>query len=120
MKQTKIIIGLVIWLGCCSIILYFLYMNRVESAFGDIKEKTKNSNVLEKELGKIQKVKFNNFMSWISKEQGKDCIKLIVKTQNKKYNICAIIEQQEETYNTTGYIIGDKIIKEKRISTVKE
>lgn len=121
MKQTKkIVIILVIWLSCCSIILYFLYMNRVENAFGNIKEETKRSNVLEKKLGKIQEVKFNNFMRWISKEKGKECIKLIIKTKNKKYNICTIIEKQEESYHTTGYIIGDKITKENKFSTAKE
>lgn len=114
--MKKIVIFLVIWFSCCSIILYFLYMSRVEKAFKNIKEETKNSTVLEKQLGKIQEVKFNNFMKWISNEQGKDCIKLTVKTKNKKYNICTIIEKQEKSYHTTGYIIDDKIIKEQKTS----
>ena len=118
--MKKIVIILILWFSCCSIILYFLYMNRVENAFGNIKEETKNSMVLEKKLGKIQEVKFNNFMRWISKEQGKDCIKLTVKRKNKKYSICTIIEKQEKTYHTTGYIIGAKVIKEKKTSAIKK
>ena len=51
--MKKIVIILILWFSCCSIILYFLYMNRVENAFGNIKEETKNSMVLEKKLGKI-------------------------------------------------------------------
>lgn len=113
-KQTLILVSaiLIIYLLLC-LLLFNMYMKRVEKAFKNIKEDTEQSAFLEKEIGKIQKVKFNNFMKWISHKKGKECIEMSVSTSNDKYNICVIIEKKNQGYESKGYIIDNHIYIQK-------
>jgi hypothetical protein len=113
MNKEKILVICVIGI-VVAMSLYLLfqvsYMARVESAFGDIREEAKDSYVLEKELGEIQDVKFDNYMQWISQDQGEDCVKMVVVTEDNRYPICTMVEKNNQKYYSTGYIIGNHII----------
>lgn len=97
-------------------IIYFAYMNRVENSFKTIKDSVINSKVLEKEIGKVKKVKFNNFMQWISSKDNESCVKVKVTTEDKKYNVCAILATDEiekiEDVKVIGYFINGKKYEE--------
>lgn len=113
MNKEKILVICVIGI-VVAMSLYLLfqvsYMARVESVFGDIREEAKDSYVLEEELGEIQDVKFDNYMQWISQDQGEDCVKMVVVTKDNRYPICTMVEKNNQEYYSTGYIIGNHII----------
>ena len=60
---------LIIFLGVCSILMIIFYIIRIDQTFSNARKDTKNSVILNKTLGKIEKVKYNNYLSWeIEKE----------------------------------------------------
>jgi len=119
MKKSKIILKtiviIIVWNLVFIPILYFAYMNRVENTFKYVRDYTLNSKVLEKEIGKIEKVRFNNFMQWISSKNSESCIKLNVTTKDRKYNVCAILHsdkfKNKDDIKIIGYFIDDKKIE---------
>ena len=110
--MKKVVIVLSIWFIIIGSLYYIFYMKRVDATFHKNKNDTLNSKILNKKLGKIEKVKYNNFLLWISKEQEYNCIKLKVYTKNKKYNICAILKDFSYETDTIGYIVDNKIYME--------
>lgn len=116
-KIILLIIGIIIlWNFVFISIIYFVYMSRVENTFKSVKDSTINSKVLENEIGKVKKVKFNNFMQWISSRNNESCIKIKVYTKDKKYNVCAILATDKiekiEDVKVTGYFINGKKYEE--------
>lgn len=116
-KIILLIIGIILlWNFVFISIIYFVYMSRVENTFKSVKDSTINSKVLENEIGKVKKVKFNNFMQWISSRDNESCIKIKVYTKDKKYNVCAILATDKiekiEDVKVTGYFINDKKYEE--------
>lgn len=111
-----IIVIIILWNLVFIPIIYFAYMNRVENTFKSVKDSAINSKALENEIGKVKKVKFNNFMQWISSKENESCVKIKVTTEDKKYNICAILATDEiekiENVKVTGYFINDKKYEE--------
>lgn len=111
-KEKMIVIGVIVIVVIMSMYLIFQvsYMARVEVAFGDIRNEAKNSSILKEKFGKIQDVKFDNYMQWISRQQGEVCVKMIVITEDNRYPICTMVEKNKQEYYATGYIIGNHII----------
>lgn len=89
MKKFSIVIILIVFFTLCGTFMYIAYMNRVERAFIDVKEKIIESERLSKKFGQAKKVKFNNFMQWTSKVQDEECVKVIVTTEKNKNMKCA-------------------------------
>ena len=85
------------------------YLYRSNKTFKKFIDKTKSSSVLKNELGEIKDVKLNNYFKWMQQKQGHNCVDMIIITNDKKYKICTIIENDIE-----GYIINDKIIYESK------
>ena len=113
-KKYKIpIIIIVVFFLVCSISYYFVYMQRVNQTFYPIIEIMQNSEVIKDNFGEVKKIKYNNFLKWISNKNGEECIevKLITK-DNKKYNICVALDKNDNYRTITGYIFKNKKYKE--------
>lgn len=110
MKRFKLVIFFILFL-ILMLILYCFYMINVDAAFNNVKEDIYNSKILEAHIGKVKKVKYNNFLQWISKVKDEKCIKLkVITTDNKKYNICALVEEKNNKFQNTGFILNNDII----------
>ena len=113
-KKYKIpIIIIVVFFLVCSISYYFVYMQRVNQTFYPIIEIMQNSEVIKDNFGEVKKIKYNNFLKWISNKNGEECVevKLITK-DNKKYNICVALDKNDNYRTITGYIFKNKKYKE--------
>ena len=101
-KEVKITItAICLWFLVIGSLYYIFYMKRVDDTFA------KN-----KELGKITKVKYDNFLLWISTKKGYNFIKLKVYTKDKVYKVCSILKDFSYETDTIGYIINNKIYME--------
>ena len=120
-KKAKVIyfiIGfLILWNMMFFPLLYLAYMNRSNYAFSEVLSTTRKSVVLNQKLGYIKEVKPNNFMQWISKKKGKDCVKVIIESEKGKYKACVIIQVKDKNslddLKVMGYFIGDKKYSDK-------
>ncbi len=113
-KKYKVpIIIIVVFFLVCSISYYFVYMQRVNQTFYPIIEIMQNSEVIKDNFGEVKKIKYNNFLKWISNKNGEECVevKLITK-DNKKYNICVALDKNDNYRTITGYIFKNKKYKE--------
>ena len=113
-KKYKVpIIIIVVFFLVCSISYYFVYMQRVNRTFHPIIEIMQNSEVIKDNFGEVKKIKYNNFLKWISNKNGEECVevKLITK-DNKKYNICVALDKNDNYRTITGYIFKNKKYKE--------
>ena len=115
-KIKKYKVPLIIIVGFYSVCLtaiYFMYMQRVDQTFHPIIEIMENSEVIEDNFGEVKKIKYNNFLKWISQKNGEDCVevKLITK-DNKKYNICVALDKNTNHRTMTGYIFDNKKYEE--------
>ena len=113
-KKLKllIIVSIIIPFLVIGILYYVFYMKRVDATFSKNKQDTFNSIVLNKELGKITKVEYNNFLVWISNEKGYNCVKFKVYTKDKMYKVCSILKDFSYKTDTIGYIVNNKIYME--------
>ena len=108
----KIIIGFSIWFLVMGILYYIFYMQRVETTFSKAKVDTKNSIVLNSVIGKIENVKYNNFLIWMSQKEGYECVPMKVYTKNKNYKVCVILNEEDFKEKPIGYIVNNKIYME--------
>lgn len=107
------ILGVLFLLNGVVLPLFYLsYMNRSRYTFSDVLRITKKSPILNQKLGYIQEVKPDNFMKWISKKKGKDCLKVSIKSEKGNYKACVIIKMNhKDEFNdiqVQGYFVGDK------------
>ena len=90
---------LIIFILVCSILMVVFYYLRVDQTFSKARDDTKNSIILNKTLGKIEKVKYNNYL-------------MKVYTKDKKYKVCVILNEENYLEIPIGYVIDNKIYME--------
>lgn len=110
MKKTIFI--LLVWFLVMGGLYYVFYMKRVDESFHKNKNDTLNSELLKTKIGKIEKIKYNNFLIWISNIKGYNCVKFKVYTKEKTYNVCSILKDFSYETDTIGYIIDNKVFME--------
>ena len=120
-KKTRLIIGVILlWFIIFGIILYNSYMSRVDKNFHHIKEIAQDSKVLKQELGTIKKIKYNNFMQWVSEIDNYKCLKLKIYTNKGTYKVCAIIDDKDiktiDELKVDGYLINGQRFTENTAS----
>ena len=111
-NKIKKIYPLLLFWFICSIIYGIFYYIRIDQTFSKAKEDTKNSVILNKKLGKIEKVKYNNYLIWETKMKGYECVPMKVYTKNKKYYVCVILNENNYLELPSGYIIDNDVYKE--------
>ena len=112
MKIIKKYSPLIIFIIVCSILMVVFYYIRLNQTFHKAKEDTKNSIILNKELGNIEKVKYNNYIIWETEKKGYECVPMKVYTKNKRYYVCVILNEKNFLDIPVGYIIDNKIYME--------
>lgn len=123
-KKKKLIISIImLWFIIFGIIIYFSYMSRVDKTFYHIKEIAQDSKVLEHELGTIKKIKYDNFMQWVSEVDDYKCLKLRIYTNKGMYKVCAIIDDKDiktiDDIKVDGYLFKGQIFTEDTASLSK-
>jgi len=103
---------LIIFILVCSILMVVFYYLRVDQTFSKARDDTKNSIILNKTLGKIEKVKYNNYLIWLTEKKGYECVPMKVYTKDKKYKVCVILNEENYLEIPIGYVIDNKIYME--------
>ena len=93
-------------------LIYLFYMIRDEQAFGQVKEDTKSSVVLNEKFGEVTDVKYDNFMAWISTKEKNECVKFKVYTKDNIYKVCTIFKQFNDETHAIGFVIDNKVYME--------
>ena len=112
MKTIKKYSPAIIFFGIMLVLYSVFYYFRLDQSFSKARDDTKKSIILNKELGKIEKVKYNNYIIWETEKLGYECVPMKVYTKNKKYNVCVILNEKNFLELPIGYIIDNKIYME--------
>lgn len=113
MKKIKnnpvliVILFIVCWNLLFAPILFISAKHRANRVLNPYIQELKNSIVINKEFGKVKKVKVSNIINYSKRKMKHACFGMKVTTNSGKYDICIIAEN-----NFQGYIYNKKIYKE--------
>ena len=103
---------LIIFFVVCSTLMIIFYYLRIDQTFSKVKEDTKKSIILNKTFGKIEKVRYNNYLIWMSEEIGYDCVPMKIYTKENSYKVCVILNEENYLERPIGYVVNNKLYME--------
>ena len=103
---------LIIFFVVCGTLMIIFYYLRIDQTFSKAKEDTKKSIILNKTFGKIEKVRYNNYLIWVTNKQGYECVPMKIYTKENCYEVCVILNEENYLEIPKGYVVNSKLYME--------